>query len=349
MSSFLNQIFSKSAAKMGELPDGSVDLVFTSPPYERVKRYSDSPEDLGNYQGAEFVERLLLILLECHRVLKPTGSLFLNFQAPKLDGFVSPSEYLIPRTAVEQAGFCLAQTHYWIKPNASPLPAKELLKNSVELVWHFVKGPDFTVDKDALRVPSEWAEKDKRTYKYNPLGKDPGNYFINPKSQDQKEIHPAKMPDAVAERFVLYGSKPGETVLDPFCGSGTTLLAAQKHGRGFVGYDLNADYAAIARTLLNANFRSAKTVVPAIPNVIAAPTPFAVKPWMNIQEVSDYIGMAVSTIYGKICRGEIPVVKMGRLVRFNKTTIDEWLQSQAKATTAILKPGGTGAELNGAN
>lgn len=326
-----NQVYCSNAAAMRELPDASVDMVFTSPPYERLRYYSDNPDDLGNYEGAEFALKLLPVLIECRRVLKPEGNLFLNFQAPRLGGFVSPTEYLIPQVAVEQAGLFHAQTHYWLKANASPLGSKELLKNSVELVWHFVKGENFYVDKDALRVPSEWVARDNRPYKYHPLGKDPGNYFILPKSQEQQHSHPAKMPDAVAERFVLYGSRAGGLVLDPFCGSGTTLVAARRHGRHYVGYDLNAGYVNAARTLLGAT-RVETGCMPAA--VSPAGVPAASKPWMNIQELSGYIGMAVSTIYGKVCRGEIPVVKMGRLVRFNKSAIDDWLQGQAKPITA---------------
>ena len=157
------------------------------------------------------------------------------------------------------------------------------------------------------------------------------------------------MPDAVAERFVLYGSKPGDVVLDPFCGSGTTLLAAQKYGRRFVGYDLNAEYVNVAKERLAANFRPVNAVVASFDAAVSSPGTAETKLWMNVQELSVYIGVAVSTIYGKNCHGEIPVVKMGRLLRFNRNAIDEWLLSQARATTAISKPGESAPELNTAN
>ena len=339
MEDMFDQVFWKSAAEIPELKPFSVDLVVTSPPYETMRHYSDSVEDLGNYQGREYVAKLKAVLGECKRVLKPGGNLFLNFQAQIIDGLTSPTEYLVLKMAVEELGLLHVQTHFWLKRNANPLPARNTLKNSVELIWHFAKTKDFIVYKDAIREPSEWAGKDNRAYKYHELGKDPGNYFIHPKSQDQKEIHPAKMPDAVAERFVLYGSKPGDVVLDPFCGSGTTLLAAQKHGRRYVGYDLNAEYVGVAKARLNGNLRPVNVVAATVAAVVSSPGTAETKLWMNVQELSVYIGVAVSTIYGKIYRGEIPVAKVGRLVRFNRNAIDEWLFSQTKATTAILKPG----------
>lgn len=315
MTEYLNKVFCRSAARMEELPDGVIDLIFTSPPYEKLRHYSDSPEDLGNFCGEEYVAKLRPVLEESFRVLKSTGSFFLNFQAPNLDGFVSPSEFLIPRLAVEEIGFKLVQTHYWIKLNAMPVPAAYVVKDSVELVWHFARSADFYVDKDALRVPSATMETDKRLWKYNAMGKDPGNAFFEPVARDQQNGHPAKMPAAVAERFVLYGSRTGEVVLDPFCGSGTTLAAAKAHGRDFVGYELKPEYAESARAVLGLSGTPAAQVASQ-----------DWKKWLNMDELSAYTGLAKATIYSKISKKEIPVSKVGRLNRFEREQIDQWMR-----------------------
>lgn len=315
MADYLNKVFCSSSAQMAELPDESIDLIFTSPPYEKLRRYSDSPDDLGNYQGEEFVGKLAPVLREACRVLKPTGNIFLNFQAPNLNGFVSPSEFLIPRLAVEEIGLHLAQTHYWIKPNAMPVPAGYVVKDSVELIWHFAKTADFYVDKDALRVPSKTQDVDNRPWKFNPLGKDPGNAFFEPVAQDQQSGHPAKMPLPVAERFILYGSKRGDAVLDPFCGSGTTLLAAQMHGRDFVGYELKPEYADAARSALGINSEA-----------VAVTGSLEYKKWLTMDEAAVYTGLSKPTIYSKICRKEIPVSKVGRLNRFEREQLDQWMR-----------------------
>jgi site-specific DNA-methyltransferase (cytosine-N4-specific) len=85
----------------------------------------------------------------------------------------------------------------------------------------------------------------------HPLGRNPGDVWTFP-TQPFPEAHFAVMAPALAERCILAGCKPGGVVLDPFCGSGTTGMVAQQHGRRFVGIDLNRDYLDLAlRTRLN--------------------------------------------------------------------------------------------------
>lgn len=305
---------------MSEIPDEAVNLVFTSPPYEKLKHYSDNSEDLGNYQGAEFVVRLKPVLAECFRVLKPAGNLFLNFQAPHLDGFVSPSEYLIPRMAIEDIGFFHVQTHYWFKPNVMPMPAAKVVKGAVELLWHFAKSADFYVDKAALRITAEQADIVDQPDESIPAVKDSGNAFFERTAQERQGVHPAKMPLPVAERFILYGSRPGMVVLDPFCGSGTTLAAARKHGRGFIGYELNPAYAELAK----GNYEEVHT----IPDVHLS---LQNKKWLTMDDMVLYSSVAKATLYSMISNGEIPVHKAGRLNRFDKDEIDRWMRGEWKA------------------
>jgi site-specific DNA-methyltransferase (adenine-specific) len=305
---------------MGEIPDAAIDLIFTSPPYEKLKHYSDNPEDLGNYQGTEFVDRLKPVLAECFRVLKPAGSLFLNFQSPHLDGFMSPTEYLIPRLAIEDVGFLHAQTHYWFKPNVMPMPAARIVKSAVELVWHFTKSAEFYVDKAAFRGAPEQADLGDQSDNAVPIVKDSGNAFFERTAQERQGVHPAKMPLPVAERFILYGSRPGMVVLDPFCGSGTTLAAARKHDRGFVGYELQPEFAEIAK----GNFEEVHTV----PDVHLS---LQNKKWLTMDDMVLYSSVAKATLYSMVCKGELPVHKAGRLNRFDRDEIDLWMRGDWKA------------------
>lgn len=273
---YIDQVYAKSCSDMAELPDASVDLVVTSPPYEAMRSYSDHPEDLGNAQGPEFVGLMRKPVAEIHRVLKPAGSAFVNFQHQNLGGFASPTLYLLPALYVEQ-GFHIVQVLYWIKTNAHPQNDPRLLKTAVEPIYQLAKTKDYYANKDAIRRPSLHAGKDKRTWKYNPMGADPGSFLCPaierlrglsvqdvllqvldpegsalpyPKSQDQATVHPAKMPEELARWLVLYGSRPGALVLDPFLGSGTTACMAKALGRRFVGYELNPEYASLARRRL---------------------------------------------------------------------------------------------------
>jgi len=264
----LNQIYNQNSINMKEVEDNSIDLILTSPPYEQKRTYSDDPEDIGNYNGEEFVDKLKPIMKECLRILKPTGNLFLNFSAQIVDGESSLTEHYIP-IAMKGLGYYYIQPHYWWKSNTQPDNYKGRLKNVLEIIWHFAKDKEkYIVYKDAIRVPSIWDGHDKRAFKYNPLGADPGNIvwdmedlintfksqddnlLVTRKTQDQKEVHPAKMYEKVAQRFILYGSKEKDIVLDPFCGSGTTLRMAKDLGRSYIGYDIKKDYCKLSERIL---------------------------------------------------------------------------------------------------
>jgi excisionase family DNA binding protein len=206
------------------------------------------------------------------------------------------------------------------------------------------------VYKDHIRKPHEFKAKDSRQWKYHPVGKDPGNYLIGPKAVKQKGIHPAKMPDYVAEYLVKYGSKPGDIVLDPFCGSGTTLITAQALDRRFIGCDLNPDYVKLAKTRLKLNLAPVASVpaaaekpVEPVPAALPAPAPVPPAPvgeWiMTTKELGGYLGLAEATVYDKISSGEIPTHKLGQKNRFKRVEIDLWLRARVKVReiTANLK------------
>src|SRR5258708_7580818 len=213
MKHFFDQVYCKSSENMPELPDNSVDLILTSPPYEDARHYSNDPRDLGNFSGEEYLARLGVVLVECYRVLKPTGSLFLNFQGMMREGKYSLLENRIPLAAVDELGFIYIQPHYWYKPNAHPTNAPRNLKHTTELICHFAKSDQYQVNKDSIREPSYCAERDPRRGKYHPQRKDPGNgfwtlqkqlraakdpgdsIFVVKKLQDQSTPHPAKMPE----------------------------------------------------------------------------------------------------------------------------------------------------------
>ena len=270
--SYRNTIFHGSAAQMADLPDASVDLIFTSPPYEARKVYHTADGDIGRLRGDEFIAALKPIMSECHRVLKPSGNFFLNFQGQYCDGRFSLTEAKIPIVAVEELGFDYVQPFYWTKTRPKPDNYRRRLKNVNEIIYHFVKDADhYAVYKDEVREPSRYqghdqtcklcnstlpGRMDKRAWKYNPKGRDPGNVIYSKGATGQgsgdtwnkatkrpkKDIHPALMPMELADFFVKYGSTEGDLVLDPFMGSGTTGIAAARMGRDFVGYDVSDKY-----------------------------------------------------------------------------------------------------------
>ena len=256
---FRNTVFQGDAASMGSLPDGSVDMIFTSPPYESRKRYGDADaRDLGRLQGDAFVAALEPVLRECHRVLAPHGNLFINFQGQYIGRRLSLVQAKIPVLAVEVVGFEYVQDFYWTKTNARPDNYARRLRNRNEVIYHFAKDIDlYRVNKDSVRVPHRHGgsgrecelckslvpgRTDKRVHKYNPAGADPGNVIFMPTSTGQGSGDPSRRSGAPAEFFVRYGSVESGLVLDPFMGSGTTGVAAAALGRDYVGYELFPEY-----------------------------------------------------------------------------------------------------------
>lgn len=171
--------------------------------------------------------------------------------------------------ALQDDGWTLRNDIIWAKPNGLPESVADRMAKTHEYVFMLSKNRTYHFDLDAVREPhaekSVYQQEVARRAAHNPgkaagapgqarqtsmaaglrelnsKGKNPGTVWtLAP--QPFTEAHFAVMPQALAERSILAGCKPGGTVLDPFSGSGTTGYAANKHGRKYVGIDLNADY-----------------------------------------------------------------------------------------------------------
>lgn len=180
---------------------------------------------------------------------------------------------LIPeRTAItlQNDGWILRNTIIWHKPNHMPSSVKDRFTNAYESVFMFAKKRRYYFDLDSVRKPHVWAKKDNRSklrrvegkqgkittgsyatnaVGYNPAGKNPSDLWkIN--TQPFKEAHFATFPMKLVTRIIKCATAREAVVLDPFCGSGTTLLAARKLLRNYIGFDLNPDYCEMARKRL---------------------------------------------------------------------------------------------------
>jgi len=177
--------------------------------------------------------------------------------------------------ALQDDGWILRNAIVWDKPNAMPESVTDRLSTTYELVFMFARSPRYWFDLDAVREPltdgaDPMAErKASRAGRFarggdgvnaphsgfmqngHELGRNPGDVWTIP-TQPFPAAHFAVMAPELARRCIVAGCRPGGTVLDPFCGSGTTGMVALKHGRRFVGIDLNATYLDLAlRTRLN--------------------------------------------------------------------------------------------------
>ena len=168
--------------------------------------------------------------------------------------------------ALQDDGWILRNDNIWAKPNAMPESVTDRLSTKHEHLFLLTKSARYWFDLDAVREERSEATLDRYRYAYqdqdahyqaqtkkgsvrdgglrtgaSEAGKNPGDVWNIP-TQPFSAAHFAVMPSALAERAIQAGCKPDGTVLDPFSGSGTTGLAAARHGHRYVGIDLNADY-----------------------------------------------------------------------------------------------------------
>ena len=216
----------------------TVDLIVTSPPYPGMgMSYGD------RYSETDYVEFSRAWLTEAARVLTDTGSIWINVGYMKRkDGTRVPLPYLL-WPIIESLGLVLQEEIVWAKPNRGT-PASTRFTSRSER-WLFVtkaaKGHTFNLD--AVRLdPSENRSKDKRN---NPKGANPADVWefgvVNGNAKDRPK-HPCPFPVPMIERIVLACSNPGDLVCDPFSGSGSTGVAALRHGRRYIGFEQLAEY-----------------------------------------------------------------------------------------------------------
>lgn len=228
---------------MGGLPEECVDLVFTSPPYADLRAYARIRPD-------DYVGWFLPRAYQMKRVLKPTGSLILNIN----DRCVKKRRHLYVHklviALVEIVGFHLIETYIWHKPNAMPGAYGRRLKDAFEYVFWLGKSTEVKFFPQAVgrRYASGGLRKPGREIRNSGRGiddvkcfrrgwSDPGNVVTMPVSRRRSE-HPAVMPVGLAEFFIKLATEPGDVVLDPFAGSGTTMRVARALGRRTLGFEV---------------------------------------------------------------------------------------------------------------
>ena len=232
-------IFSSSES-MNAVPDGSVGVAVTSPPYWDLKDYFKKGQ-IGQESYEDYLRRMEAVWRQCHAKLRSDGSLWVNINVRRRRGRV----ILIPLDFIKMCrsiGFFYKGIFLWHKSSGIPTGDKNIVDRH-EYVLVFSKREDFSVPAGL--------QAGFRDYKHSAMN---GGTFwnINRKagSVGKKYIHPAIYPNELVRRIVLLTTAPGETVLDPFLGSGTSLIAALGCARSFVGYEFNDGF----RELMDSRF-----------------------------------------------------------------------------------------------
>lgn len=237
---------------MGRLRAGSVKLVVTSPPYNLGKEY----ERRGRLD--RYVEEQGRVIGRCAGLLSDDGSLCWQVGNYVDGGRIVPLDIAL-YGAFEELGLQLRNRIVWRFGHG--LHCSKRLSGRYETIMWFTKSKDYTFNLDPIRVPSKYPGKRyfrgprKGELSGNPLGKNPSDVWDIPNVKHnhvEKTDHPAQFPVELVERLVLSLTDRGDTVLDPYMGSGSTAVAALKHGRNSRGAEREARYVAIAAGRLEA-------------------------------------------------------------------------------------------------
>lgn len=250
--SVLDNIFCKSAECMEELPDGSVHLMVTSPPYNVTKEY-DEDLTLEEYRGL-----LRRVFAEAYRKLAPGGRACVNVANLGRRPYIPLHSYIIEDML--DIGYLMRGEIIWDKGgSASSSTAwgswlsavNPVLRDVHEYILVFSKGA-FSRKNPVKRASTisrdEFLEYTKSVWSF-------------PAESARRVGHPAPFPVELPYRLIQLYTFEGDVVLDPFLGSGSSCIAAIKSGRHYVGYDVKPEYIALAEKRIR-NFRQQPGLIP---------------------------------------------------------------------------------------
>lgn len=231
---------------MRGMPDESMKLIVTSPPYNIGKSY-EKRSSLEQY-----VKDQAQVISECVRLLHPNGSLCWQVGNHVQKGEIFPLD-LVLYQLFKDHGLKLRNRIIWHFEHG--LHCTKRLSGRYETIMWFTKSDEYTFNLDPIRVPSKYPNK--KYYKGpkagqlsgNPLGKNPGDIWVFPNVKNnhvEKTIHPCQFPIELVERLVLSLTNEGDQVLDPYMGVGSSVVAAVMHGRKGFGCDVVEKYVNVA-------------------------------------------------------------------------------------------------------
>lgn len=228
-----------------QLPDNSVDVTFADPPFNLKKKYNSTFDDLAALTA--YLPWCQQWLAEMVRVTKPTGSIFvhnipkwLTYYAHFLNAMADFKHWITWDAATAPMGKTLQPTHYGILFYA---------KNQACHKFYEIRHPHKRCRKCQF-LHKDYGGKKARLHPFGALISDVWTDIHRVRHPKYRDEHPCQLPIHLLERIILMSTDVGEVVLDPFAGTGTTLIAAKRLGRRYIGFELDTHYVTMARTKL---------------------------------------------------------------------------------------------------
>ncbi|MDA8325252.1 MAG: site-specific DNA-methyltransferase [Nitrospiraceae bacterium] len=232
---------------LSTIPDESLQLIVTSPPYNIGKEYEKRLK-LENY-----LEQQAAVIRECVRSLSPRGSICWQVGNHVDNGSIIPLDTVL-YPIFTNLGLKMRNRIIWHFEHG--LHCSRRFSGRYETIIWFTKSDNYVFNLDPVRVPQKYPGKkyfkgpNAGKHSCNPLGKNPGDFWVIPNVKSnhvEKTDHPCQFPVELIERLVLSMTNEKDWVFDPFLGTGTSIIAAIRHNRRGVGADVMPQYVRLAR------------------------------------------------------------------------------------------------------
>jgi len=255
------------------IPDNSIQLIVTSPPYADQRNHT-----YGGIHPNKYVSWFIPRSEELLRVLDPKGTFILNIKEKVVDG--ERHTYVLELIkALREQGWLWTEEFVWAKKNSHPGKWPNRFRDGWERLLQFNKTRDFNMYQDEVKIPvGDWSktrlknlsETDKKrdnSRVKSGFGKNISNWLgremvypnnvLTLATESSNKNHSAVFPKSLPSWFIKLFTKPGDTVLDPFLGSGTTSIASLELGRNSIGIEVKKEYCEIAKERLSRDVKLA--------------------------------------------------------------------------------------------
>jgi DNA modification methylase len=263
-----------------DLPNQSMDMIVCSPPYFNQRDYGVENQIGAEQEPVEYIAELLKVFGECNRLLKSSGTLWVNLGDKYHNGRLLGMPWRVALALQDELTWILRSDIIWHKPNAMPSPISSRPTTDHEYLFMFSKDAKYYFDADSIREPHvTFSENSKMKGGRNHFGKPNGtpekgknqgnsnlhnarwDQAFHPKGRNRRTVwqiplskfpdaHFAVFPEKLVEICILAGCPENGIVLDPFMGSGTTAMVAKRLGRRYVGVEISEEFCAMARARL---------------------------------------------------------------------------------------------------